>query len=736
MLMLACMVIRTKLLESYRHNRLFALIFSLQLSLLVLILLGHLGLRIPMLQQVLGFIYLTFVPGVLLLRILSVWELDAIDYIVYVVGLSITSVMMVGVTINTLYPALGISHPLSTLPLFLTIIAVISILCVVSHKMDNGSSQVMHYSYDHLFSPQAISLYGLIVLSIFGTYLMNNFSNNILLISLLILISAIFLVLVYVRPTLYSLAIFIMALSLLYHRSLISNYLTGSDIHLEHYICNLVLLNSRWDSTIPMTINAMLSLVILGPVYSNILNLDIIYVFKIVYPILFSLVPLGLFSVFRKQTNERIAFLSCFLFIASNSFYGILLEAARQQIAEIFFVLLIMILREDNLSNENKALLFLVFSSSLVFSHYGVAYIFMFSLIIMWLLIHLLVPVLGMSSALRSSPIFSRFRLEEREFISSTIVIFFIIFTLTWYMYLSGSVTFNAIIHVGNHVLGGLSDVLNPNEVDALNIITSDTSISRNITKYLYLITQFLIFVGVIAVLFKPGAFKFKKEYILLSLIYLAVCFFSLIVPYTSASMTTARTYHIALFFLAPFCVIGNASLLSWLSRIKLSYLGKISVSHYIFFSVFLVGYFLFNSGLVCEAIHDNPPESISLNSTIEHPRSFSEGEVDAAMWITDKGNNSSKIYLDNSMRLLAYGVTNDINKIFMYENYTSSKPIGSYVLVGLLSLRDNKIEVRKWVRGNSPEYVSANLSESRFYRDVILNSSKIYNSNLSEVYS
>lgn len=98
----------------------------------------------------------------------------------------------------------------------------------------------------------------------------------------------------FIPKNLYPLAVFVIAISLLYHNSLISMYIWGWDTHHEYYLSNLVIANPLWVSTIPYAVNAMLSIVMFAPIVSSICNMSLTWVFKIIYPLLFSLVPLGL----------------------------------------------------------------------------------------------------------------------------------------------------------------------------------------------------------------------------------------------------------------------------------------------------------------------------------------------------------------------------------------------------------------------------------------------------------
>ena len=173
-------------------------------------------------------------------------------------------------------------------------------------------------------------------LSIIGTFLMNYYNQNFLSLLLVILI---LLIVIYISlkssiPNyLYYLAIFSISISLLYNTTLISNYMWGGDIQFEYYLANLVLNNSFWNQTNPIGVNGMLSIVMLAPIFSKVLNMNLIWVFKIVYPTIFSLLPVGLFCIYKKQFDNKTAFLSTFFFMAFVVFYVEMMQLARQQIA-------------------------------------------------------------------------------------------------------------------------------------------------------------------------------------------------------------------------------------------------------------------------------------------------------------------------------------------------------------------------------------------------------------------
>ncbi|MDY6895329.1 MAG: hypothetical protein SVO01_07950, partial [Thermotogota bacterium] len=80
-------------MNDWEIMRFLKVIFSIQLALWVVIGLDYTSLQIPILRELISFIYLTFVPGILILRILKLHNLGNIETILYSVGLSIATLM-------------------------------------------------------------------------------------------------------------------------------------------------------------------------------------------------------------------------------------------------------------------------------------------------------------------------------------------------------------------------------------------------------------------------------------------------------------------------------------------------------------------------------------------------------------------------------------------------------------------------------------------------------------------
>ena len=373
-------------MNNWKIKNLLKFVLFIQVSIWALTILDSVNLQIPILTQLIGFIYLIFVPGILIIRIFRLNFQNNIETMLYAVGLSISSIMFIGLFMNIFYPYLGIK-PISLVPTIVTISIFILSLCIFCYIKDNNFSNENYINLKSILSPIPLLLILIPFLSIFGTYLLNVYGiNEIQMLYLVIIALLIPISLKWMPKKYYPLLVFVISISLLYHTSLISDYIWGADINIENLFANIVLVNSFWNSSIYNNYNAMLSITILGPILSIILKMNLPWVFKLIYPTIYSLVPLGLFIIIKKQTNDKIAFLSSFFFMSFYAFYTVMPALARQEIAELFFILLIGLIINQELSRIKNSILIVILSISLIVSHYGLTYIFILMMITAYLL--------------------------------------------------------------------------------------------------------------------------------------------------------------------------------------------------------------------------------------------------------------------------------------------------------------------------------------------------------------
>jgi len=68
-------------------------------------------LDIPVARQIIGFLYLTFVPGFIFLRLLRLEGLSDVETILFSVGISVAFLMIVGLLLNEIGLMIGFSNP-------------------------------------------------------------------------------------------------------------------------------------------------------------------------------------------------------------------------------------------------------------------------------------------------------------------------------------------------------------------------------------------------------------------------------------------------------------------------------------------------------------------------------------------------------------------------------------------------------------------------------------------------
>ena len=88
--------------------------------------------NIPLVRQIVGYVFLTFIPGWL---IMCIFQLDAqsiMEKVLICVGLSITFTMFTGLLINSIYPLFGYKTPLTTYTLLISFIIIIIILAIIA----------------------------------------------------------------------------------------------------------------------------------------------------------------------------------------------------------------------------------------------------------------------------------------------------------------------------------------------------------------------------------------------------------------------------------------------------------------------------------------------------------------------------------------------------------------------------------------------------------------------------
>ncbi len=318
-------------------------------------------------------------------------------------------------------------------------------------------------------------------------------------------------------------------------------------------------------------------------------------------------------------------------------FYGA--GSPRQKQAELFLTLLLLFTFNDRLNSGNRALLSIIFALSLIASHYGTSYLFMFSLTLAFITISLC-KKLGMSS-------------ESKRLSSFNFSLVYLTATLAWYMYTAGSANFITLVNFYNFFFEHLGELFSPEASHALGAVSKNwDSISIEILKYLMIFICGSIAVGVLHSFYRQIRERKVEEYLILSVSFL-IMLGATLMP-IGGGFDTSRIFHITLILLAPFSVVGLRTIL------KSSNNQNAANKHLIPFAVLLIVFFLLNSGFVAEFI----PNDYSPNTYINKEKIIASDniqakyllyrdyyvpsqDVQASEWIKNYSDARKRIYSD-----------------------------------------------------------------------------------------
>jgi uncharacterized membrane protein len=665
---------------------------SLFLAALVPIELANLGIDLPALRQLSGLLFLALVPGIIILRILKIHNISAIESLLYSIGLSIAFVMVIGVILNFALPPLGVSHPISVFSLIIAITIAILVLGIVAYKRDKsfiptspqtekeeGNTKV---GLGARLNPFLVAVL-LPFLAILGTSLVNSHQNNALILVLIFTIASIIWLVAFnkfIQPQIYPFMIFMMAVSLFYQTTLISSYLVGSDIHLEYYLAKLVSAGGYWDASIANAVNSCLSIVILAPVYSLLLNMDIVWLFKIIYPLFFCLVPLALFYIFRLQMGARYAFLAAFFFISLPMFFMDMTQLVRQQISELFFVLVILLLVDRKLKLLQKTVLVLVFGFGVIVSYYGLGTGYVIGYLTLGMIVLIIIKsrpgravwqwIIGKSSSLpddlSSAGAFNKKTL-------AVVISVSLVFMFLYYGIVASGAGASGIrittgiaqsaIKGGGHLINSLSK--EPLVQTAIGLDFTKASLGGKMWRILQYLVEFCLILGFLRLIFRPATLgKLKAEYISLTIVSALILLAIFVLPLWSETMGVTRIWQITLLIISPLFLFGGelialgvVKLFKALRRRFVSLGTRLDCQAFTWFPVvvILLPYFIFNSGAVFELGRSSTtnfidiPYSIALSThRLDLNTVFTRQDLAAAHWLCKVPKEEAPVYTDD----------------------------------------------------------------------------------------
>lgn len=629
-------------------------------------------LNIPFLRQLLGLFFFTTVPGLLIILVLRLNKLGLTEKLVLSVGLSIVFSLLAGLLINTLYPLFGYSKPLSTVSVVTSFSVIILGLIIIAYLINRATFAIDLSRYKLSTIDKASLLLPVLfpLLSVLGMRLINTTGNNVVTIALLILIPVYVVWLVIMRKKIsdgiYPVAIFLISISVVLVVALRSNYVIGRDTNWEYYFFQLILHNEHWKVYQGNILDACLSISLLPTVYQSFLNIGPDYLFKTLYPIILSVLPLVVFIIARKYLGTLYAFLASFFFISQFNFLWTA-SLARINLAVFFVLLACMVLFHDGIIGVGKKLFFILFTVSCILSHYSTAYIFFFTLFFIWLGTEILSRIVPKKrKTTHSSENHAQGKdlsqneaniLPLKKVITITMVMFFLVVLFFWYSQAT-TVGFNTGVSFIKQAILSLNlkqlfveELREPLETQAFGqgfgylgisawfkFVFSWLTIALTGFGIIFTLTRFKRMVSNIGSIDKPEFLKTKidVEYIILSIGGSAILVLTLVIPYIGTAYGISRLYFQMAGFFAVFLVIGSITVARFLKPMA-----------YWLVLLVLIPFFLGNAGIVNQVFG---PHTFILNSdNINYTDDYIyDQDSYAAKWLRSNGEmEGTEIYAD-----------------------------------------------------------------------------------------
>jgi uncharacterized membrane protein len=320
--------------------------------------------------------FFLLIPGFLLLRTITKEVRNRWEVLSFSLALSILILMVGGLILNTLHH-LGLHRPLGSLNVFITFDLISLILIVLSKKLTLPSTKsARKISLEQVFVTIAITI--IPILAIAGAIRLNNGGSNIFTMIMFGAVAALFLWLLFrknLKP-LYPYAVIMFGIAVLYSTSLRGWSVTGHDIQHEFEVFRFTNLASYWNVNFPVRdpYNACLSLTILPTVIDKMTHIPAPYVYKIVFQTIFGVGLAPIYLLIKRLKNSRSGLIGSLIFISFPPFFNDMPFLNRQEIAFVFFSLMLLACF-SKIKSRSKTLLTTLLLIGIILSHYSSGYV-------------------------------------------------------------------------------------------------------------------------------------------------------------------------------------------------------------------------------------------------------------------------------------------------------------------------------------------------------------------------
>jgi uncharacterized membrane protein len=601
-------------------------------------------LDVVFLRQFLGFITYAFLPGALILYMLRMRGMSIVKRLVLSFSLSLAFLMLVGLLIDVVLPAVGIDSPLAMPPLvisFSIIMALMAVLAYQRNKADFGYVRLpaLRTEEEKQFAfPIALPIL-FPLLSVLGTRLMDSGGSNVLSIIFYLLIPAYVVLLIWQRKRIpkvvFPLSISMISLAILLARGMTSNFIIGGDVYSEYETSLFVSNSLQWHLyDIPTTLaslNFCLGIGLLLPVLQSLLGVTTMIIYKVIAIVLISVVPLIGYLIYEKHIGQLYAFLAAVFVMAQIPFIYLLTGQIRVGIAIVFFASVVLVLFDKDMGKLNRSILLLVFEVCIIAAYYVTPVIVFFLLLVVWL-----VPIIANATGHK-----------WHNVIGGWNVVFVVVLIFVWW----GQVTdaaFNGYVQYVQNTIENLSQMFVPEMRggEITTILGGATGLPQQIAALLNDICFGLIALGIFFCLrIRKWRDKVDRSYTFMMLAAMVPLTAAIVLPYVSLGYAGDRLFVQVLPVLAPAFIIGCATIAGFIQnklvptlkpKLDLALVGVLLVGLFVC-NTFLLYYFM---GVGGTEVFDRESERYTILYVYDD-------EISAANWLDEHNIAERKAYIN-----------------------------------------------------------------------------------------
>jgi len=346
--------------------------------------------------------------------------------------------------------------------------------------------------------------------------------------------------------------IFAISLSLLWQVSMIGVYVIGSDVTGE-VLASSIALEGGWNWATASQSGSSIVAGLIVPWISEATTLSVIMVYKLFIPLIFAFTPVVLFYAFRNLFGETRAFFATLFFMIMPVFNLEIVTIGKSMVAELFFALIILTM-VSNWKAVWKAIAMVVLLSLTAACHYTIGILAIFFLAVTF-------GIRLVTCRLHQLP-WSNSRVSPLVIALSLVItggLFYV-----YYINVSGGLIIRVLTSIGFDQAAFAKGLVMPNLQArgpfvraAIGLDFLEVSAAGMVFRVLQYITQALIVVGAVWMLFRHKLYKVTSEFascVFAAFLLLALC---VLLPGFANVINMTRFYHTSLFFLAPMLVLG-----------------------------------------------------------------------------------------------------------------------------------------------------------------------------------